>query len=390
MNWKQLALALVILAAAGAGWLYFFPGSSDLLKKAGIDRRATAATEPAAAAGQGQKRAGQALPIVVVRAAAEAKINDRLTAIGSGKAKSSVSVTPYAAGRMTEILVTSGSRVEAGDVIARLDSEAESIIADKTRAALKDAQTKLKRAENLSTTNTVSAVQVADAELVVENAGLDVREAELALDRRAIRAPIGGIVGILPISAGNYITTSTQIASIDDRSELLVDFWVPERFAPAVKVGAAVSATSIARPGESFQGAISAIDNRVDPASRTLHVQAKITNPKDTLREGMAFQVTLGFAGETYPTVDPLAVQWGTDGAYVWKIADNKATRLPVRIVQRNTTNVLVDADIKPGDKIVAEGVQSVRQGGLVQIQGQPVPQSKTDAGPLASVGEQG
>jgi RND family efflux transporter MFP subunit len=388
--WKQLALAVLILAAAGAGWLYFFPGGNDLLKKAGIDRSATAATEPAGLAGKGQKRSGQALPLVVVRTAAEAKINDRLSAIGTGKAKSSVSVTPYAAGRMIEILVTSGSHVRGGDVIARLDSEAEVIIADKARTALKDAQTKLKRAENLSTTNTVSAVQVSDAELAVENAGLDLREAELALDRRAIKAPISGIVGILPINAGNYITTTTQVATIDDRTELLVDFWVPERFAPSIAVGAAVSATSIARPGETFKGEISAIDNRVDSASRTLHVQAKITNPKDTLREGMAFKVSIGFAGEKYPTVDPLAIQWGTEGAYVWKIADNKATRVPVRIVQRNTTNVLVDADIKPGDQIVAEGVQSVRQDGLVQIKGQPAPQDKTDAGPLASVGEQG
>lgn len=388
--WKQLALAVFILAAAGACWLYFFPGSNDLLKKAGIDRGATAATEPAGATGKGQKRNGQALPLVVVRTAAEAKINDKLSAIGTGKAKSSVSVTPYAAGRMTEILVTSGSHVMAGDVIARLDSEAEVIIADKARTALKDAKTKLKRAENLSTTNTVSAVQVADAELAVENAGLDLREAELALDRRAIKAPISGIVGILPINAGNYITTTTQVATIDDRSELLVDFWVPERFAPSIAIGAAVSATSIARPGETFKGEISAIDNRVDSASRTLHVQAKITNPKDTLREGMAFKVSIGFAGEKYPTVDPLAIQWGTEGAYVWKIAENKATRVPVRIVQRNTTNVLVDADIKPGDRIVAEGVQSVRQDGLVQIKGQPAPQDKTDASPLASVGEQG
>ncbi len=243
---------------------------------------------------------------------------------------------------------------------------------------MKDAQTKLRRAESLRLSNTVSAVQLSEAELAVDNAALNVREAELALDRRAIKAPIGGIVGILPINAGNYVTTSTTVAMIDDRSDLLVDFWVPERFAPAITIDLPATATSIARPGETFNGAISAIDNRVDPASRTLHVQAKITNPKDTLREGMAFQMSIGFPGETYPTVDPLAIQWGTEGAYVWRIADNKAERVPVRIVQRNTATVLVDAAIEPGDEIVAEGVQSVRQGGLVQVQGQPAPETNT------------
>ncbi|QND51351.1 efflux RND transporter periplasmic adaptor subunit [Phyllobacterium sp. 628] len=386
--WKQLILVVAILAVAGAGWLYFVPGSSDFLKKAGVGKNAATTANPAAPAGQG--RNGQSVPIVVVRAAEQAKINDKFSAIGTGKAKSSVSVTPFAAGRMNEILVTSGTKVEAGDVIARLDAEAETIAADKARTMLKDAQSKLKRAENLSSTNTVSAVQVSDAGLAVDNAGLDVREAELALDRRAIKAPIGGIVGILPVSAGNYITTTTQIATIADRSDVLVDFWIPERFAPSVKVGAAVTATSVARPGETFKGAISSIDNRVDPDSRTLQVQAKITNPNDALREGMAFQVAMGFAGETYPTVDPLAIQWGTDGAYVWKITDNKAQRVPVRIMQRNTAYVLVNAEIQPGDLIVAEGVQAVRQGGTVQIKGQPASQSDSGAKPTASVGEQG
>lgn len=386
--WKQLVIAVLVLAAAGGGWLYFFPGSSEFLKKAGIDRGSIAATEPASGARRGG--GGQGLPLVVVRPAAESKINDRLSAVGTGKAKSSVAVTPFAAGRMTEILVTSGTKVKAGDVIARLDSEAETIIANRARTALKDAQTKMTRAKNLSMTNTVSAVQVSDAAFAVDNAGLDLREAELALDRRDIKAPISGIIGILPINAGNYVTISTTVATINDRSDVLVDFWVPERFAPMIKVGAAVSASSVARPGETFKGEVSAIDNRVDPASRTLHVQAKITNPNDALREGMAFQIALGFPGETYPTVDPLAVQWGTDGAYVWKIVDNRAHRVPVRIVQRNMGNILVDADIKPGDQIVAEGVQSVRQDGLVHIQGQPAPQADTDARPTASVGEQG
>ncbi|MEP7452876.1 efflux RND transporter periplasmic adaptor subunit [Phyllobacterium sp. SB3] len=386
--WKQILIAVVVLVGAGAGWLYFFPGSNELLKKAGVDPTSTSTTEPAA--GSGSRNGGQGMPLVVVKAATDAKINDRLSAIGTGKAKSSVSVTPFAAGRMTEVLVQSGSRVMAGDVIAKLDAEAEMIIAERARTALKDAQNKLKRAENLSTTNTVSAVQVSDAELAVENAALNLREAELALDRRDIKAPISGIVGILPVNAGNYITLSTQVATIDDRSEVLVDFWVPERFAPLITVGAPVSASSIARPGETFNGSVSAIDSRVDPASRTLHVQARITNPKDTLREGMAFEISIAFPGDTYAAVDPLAIQWGTDGAFVWKIADDKASRVPVRIVQRNASNVLVDAEIKPGDEIVAEGVQSVREGGLVQIKGQPAPKQNTDAGPLASAGEAG
>src|SRR5690606_37421065 len=109
-----------------------------------------------------------------------------------------------------------------------------------------------------------------------------------------------------------------------------------------------------------------AIDNRVDEKSRTLWVQATIQNPADCLRAGMAFQVTMKFAGETYPAVSPLAVQWGTDGAFIWVVKDGRTTPLPVRIVQRNTDAVLADGERLGGDLVVAEGVHSVREGSLV------------------------
>src|SRR5690606_38122338 len=98
--------------------------------------------------------------------------------------------------------------------------------------------------------------------------------------------------------AGNYVTSTSALATIDDRSSILVDFWVPERFAASVKVGGALSASSIASPKDVFQGTVSAVDNRVDEKSRTLWVQALIANPGDALRAGMAFEVTMKFPGD--------------------------------------------------------------------------------------------
>ena len=72
------------------------------------------------------------------------------------------------------------------------------------------------------------------------------RDAELALKRRSILSPIGGIVGIIQVEAGNAVTDATQIAMVDDRSKIIIDFWVPERFAGTVSVGAPLAATPIA------------------------------------------------------------------------------------------------------------------------------------------------
>jgi RND family efflux transporter MFP subunit len=207
--------------------------------------------------------------------------------------------------------------------------------------------------------------------VVLATAKLALQDAELALQRRSILAPIAGTVGILPISAGNYVTNQSAIATLDDRSSILVDFLVPERFAAAVKVGAQLTATPIANPSNAYTGTVSAIDNHIDEKSRTLLVKAKIANPADSLRAGMSFGITMKFPGQTYPAVSPLAILWGSDGAYVWQIEDGKARRVPVRIIQRNTETVLIDAEIDSGDMVVTEGTQSVSEGGAVRLAGE-------------------
>ncbi len=394
--WKQLLVSLVVLLVAAGLWVRFFPGAPALLASWGIDwiPVATAETPPQGAAGpRGPGGAGagpgRAAPLVVAEPVVIATINDRLSAIGTGRAASSVVVTPFASGRLTEVAVTSGAAVETGDVVARLDSEGEEIAVDRARIALDDARARQERIAALRNSNTASAVQVTEAELAVRNAELAVRDAELSLRRRAIVAPIDGVVGIIPVSRGMYVTTQSEIATIDDRSEILVDFTVPERFSAAVAVGVPLEATSAARPGESYAGSVSAVDNRIDAASRTLRVQARITNPADTLRAGMSFRVEMRFSGDRFPSVNPLAIQWGTDGAFIWAVERGIAGRIPVRIVQRNTDSVLVDAPIAEGLMVVTEGVHAVRDGAPVQLAERAAP-AVSEAGEPARPGPSG
>jgi RND family efflux transporter MFP subunit len=383
--WKQLLLSLFLLVVAGGLWARFFPGAPETLERWGMDWAAAAVSDEtsrtASTGGRGEGAPGGGFgsqtPLVVVSDIASATINDRLSAIGTGAALNSVSVTPFATGRLTEILVDAGTRVEAGTVIASLDSDAEEIEADRARIALEDARARLERVTALRNSNTATAVQLTEAQLALDNAQLQLRNAELALQRRSIVAPIAGVVGIMPVSAGNYVTTQTEIASIDDRSRLVVDFWVPERFATMIEVGQSVGATSVARPGERYAGRVRAIDNRVDAQSRTLRVQAIIDNPDDSLRAGMSFQVSMTFPGDSYPAVDPLAIQWGTEGAFVWVVEDGRARRTPVRIIQRNTDTVLVSGDFGSGGTVVTEGIHAVREGGelrAVRDDGAPLP----------------
>jgi RND family efflux transporter MFP subunit len=367
--WKQLVLAIILLAVASAAWVFFFPGAQDILARAGIT--AAPAVETTGATGtqrqNGQRQGGQQGEVIAAPIT-RATINDRLQAIGTGQANASVVVNPFDSGRIAEVAVTAGQQVKAGDILVSLDSDVQEIALDRAKVGVTDAQSRFDRVQTLRNARTATEVQVADARVVLSNAQLAQRDAELALERRAVRSPISGIVGILPVELGDYVTSQTAIATIDDRSRIIVDFWVPERFASQITVGQPVEASPVARPGDVLAGSITAVDNRLDQASRTMQVQASIPNTEDRLRAGMSFQVAMKFPGDSYPAVDPLAIQWGGDGAFVWQVKDGKAVRTPVRIIQRNTETVLVEGDLPEGQMVVTQGIHLVRDGGEVRV----------------------
>lgn len=379
--WKQLVLSLVILLIGLAAWVRFVPSAGPLLVSVGVPGSVVALVAPSAAPGEkGRERAGQAgaqragsgnqTPLVVTEAAGTALVNDRLNAIGNGEAILSVTVTPLSTGNLTEVLVKSGERIEQGQVIAKLDRDEQVLAVAQAKVQLDAARDKVERNRRLG--NAVSIATLREAEFAEQAAELALKTAELDLTRRDIVAPSKGIVGIITVNPGDYVTTSTPIAVVDDRSQILVDFWVPERFANNIKVGQEVSAVAVAQVTRQLTGAIHAIDNRIDQASRTLRVRARLENPDDSLRAGMSFSVSVRFPGDSYPTVNPLAVQWSADGSYVWRVVDSKAERVPVTIIQRNSDKVLVDAKLDNGDMVATEGVQRLRDGGEVKVANAP------------------
>lgn len=404
--WKQLLLCIVVLAGALGLWVYLVPSAGGTLTRMGVPGEVIAAVIPRSAAqpapapaggaggnaavrpqgeggaqgatqngqrGAGGQGGGQGggnrATLVVAQPVATGTVNDSLSAIGSGEAIQSVVVMPQASGTINEIMVTSGQKVTKGQVLARLDDEEQTIERDKARVALASAQEKSASYKNLQS---FSRLDVFDAQIAEQAAKLALSTAELNLRRRDIVAPIEGIAGIVAVNIGDNVTTQTNVVTIDDRTAILVDFWAPERFAVAIEPGQAVEASSIARPGQVFSGKVEAIDNRIDPASRTMRIRARVENPGDVLRAGMAFNVGMRFAGERYPAVDPLAIQWDGEGSYVWQVRDNKSVKTRVRVVQRNPDAVLVGAELKEGDRIVTEGLQRVREGAAVRIFGAP------------------
>lgn len=403
---KQLLISVVVVVAAAAAYVFFVPGAPDMLARVGINlpveaKPAQEAATPAAGGpnqrqggqGGGQQQAGQGGPggpggpgggrggfggrnqtmVVVTAPVTTAKINDKLTAIGEGAAAQSVTVMAPANGTLTELLADPGQVIEAGATIGKLDSEAEAIAFERATIAQQDAEASLKRTQELAKANSATTVQLNAAQLAATNAALETRNAQLALARRTITSPIGGTVGLFQVSAGNQVSAQSVVTTIEDTSHIIVSFWVPERYASMITTGMPVTASAVALPGEQITGEISAVDNRIDPASRTLKVQARIENANGKLRPGMSFSVAMSFPGEDFPTVDPLSVQWSSNGAYLWKYLEGKVQRVGVTIIQRNSDGVLVKGDLNPGDQVVVQGVQQLSEGATVRLLDAPV-----------------
>ncbi|MGI9400595.1 MAG: efflux RND transporter periplasmic adaptor subunit [Rhizobiaceae bacterium] len=381
MSWmKQGIIILIIALVTSAIWIRYFPGAGEIAANAGIPERLVGLVSRSTDEFQGQagksgkgrpgaKRGGRgSAALVVVAAVGEASINDRVTAIGDGEARRSVIVVPFSDGVLQEVHMVPGQQVNAGDVLAVLDSEAEKIARDQAALTVDTALEKVSRYETLVESLAGTQVQLTDARNELTKAQLVLREAQLEYDRRSIKAPIDGTIGFVPVERGDYITQTSEVATIDDRSEILLDFWVPERFASVIQVGQPVKAVPASLPGRQFTGEISAIASRVDRQSRTLLVRAILDNREDLLRPGMSFRVGMQFAGETYAAVDPLAIQWSSDGAFIWKTADDKSIKVPVRIIQRNSDFVLVSGDISRGEDVVVEGIQNLRPGSELNI----------------------
>lgn len=370
---SQLALVLVLGAVAVPLAARFVPGTHPWLDRVGLLvplQQAGIVVAPAeAAGGEGSGQGGGPGGALVVAApAAHEVLRDVVTAIGSARGVQAVVVSPEVAGRVIALRAVPGQAVKAGDVIAELDAEQAGLAVERAKLVYEDAQATLTRLDRLAGSGATTDLQRQEAELARRTAELALATAERDLADHRLVAPIAGFVGLIEVQVGDLVTSSTVVTRIEDRTSLIVDFRVPERVATLVKPGHALTAAPVSTPGTVLEGRITAVDNRVDETSRTLRVQAQIGNDGDKLRAGMAFRIALEFTGAEYPAVDPLAIQWGSEGAYVWIVRGGKAARLPIRILQRNEMTVLVEAELQPGDLVVTEGVQTLRPGAAVTL----------------------
>ncbi len=358
--WKQSILILVLCGLSYGIWHQ----REAIAQLTGI----SLGKEPQAQQERRRGAGGEAVP-VIVEAVTMTKAIDEVQSVGSGLAERSITLYPKVSGIVAEIDFQAGARVKAGDVILKLDDAQTRIAVSIVETRLADARRTLERNIALLPRNAVAQSTVDASRTAVETAEFELEQAREALADRTIRAPFDGVLGIPQIELGDRISETTAIATLDDRSRIIVEFETPEVYMKQVRMGLPIKAQSVSFPGQTFSGVISEIDSRVDTGTRSVRLRAALENPDDLLRGGMSFNVSLTLEGGVYPSIAELALLWEREGAYVWRVTQGTANRVPVSVVKRVPGRVLVDGALVEGQLVVVEGTQRLRPGRQVSFQ---------------------
>lgn len=355
---NQCLVAALILAVGGIAWVAREPVAAAV---SGLFGSAPDTARKA------KKRGRRAVP-VVLQAVDEGRNDLAFSGIGTARALRHVTLYPAVSGEVVKVHIRAGDRIAAGARIIDLDIRQAQLAVDMASSKLKGARRILDRADSLRRKKVLSEARVIDAQNLVDQAEVELKTAEVALTDHTIKAPFAGVVGIASVDVGDRVTPASILVTLDDRSKLTVEFEVPEEYLPRLSVGLTLDVRTPGFAERVFNGVVGGIDSRVHPTRRTVLVRAEVANPDDLLRPGMSFAIDLQLPGKTHPRIPDLALQFSQRGNYVWLVDAGKAKRVAVKIVRRDANAVLVEGDVKPGDRIVIEGVQRLRPGRRVSV----------------------
>lgn len=292
---------------------------------------------------------------------------DTLQALGTVRARESVTLTAKVSETVDRVHFDSGDVVGAGAPLVTLSGQGE-------HAALAEAQAAADEAERLYRRQSELAAQqlIARSQLDSQRATRDAARARVARMRadigdRTIRAPFAGVLGLRQVSPGSLVTPGTVIATLDDTTRVHVDFPVPEPLLAQVAPGQSLTGTTAAYPGRRFDGTVATVDARIDPATRAVTVRGDFPNPDRALKPGMLMQVTLARAERPALLVPEIAVvQVGSD-SFVYRVKpDGTVERVDVKVGTRRDGQAEVVDGLKAGDAIVVDGTGKLRPGAKV------------------------
>jgi membrane fusion protein (multidrug efflux system) len=298
----------------------------------------------------------------------------QLEAVGSLHAVNGVDVSPQVAGTVTAIPFQQGEEVKKGDVLLQLYADDDIAKMKALEVAAELAKTTYERDKKQLEVKAVSQQTIDTDAANLKQAVANVAEQQALVDKKTIRAPFSGQLGIRAVDLGQYLNAGTTIVSLQALDPIYLDFSIPQKQLGAIKIGQKVTARTDTFPGETFVGKIAVINPEVDTTTLNVKVRAKLENPHHKLLPGMYATVDIANGSpQRYITLPQTAITYNPYGDIVYLVEsqgkDEKgnpkliAKQMIVTTGETRGDQVAVVNGVKEGDTVVTAGQIKLRNG---------------------------
>lgn len=302
-----------------------------------------------------------------------------LSSVGTLRAVRGADLAPEVSGVVSAIHFRSGEEVKAGAPLVQLNAAADLAQLESLRAGAELAELTYRRDQSQLKVQAVSQASVDADAANLKVAKARVAEQQALVDKKNVRAPFAGRLGLRAVDLGQYVAPGTKLVTLQALDPVYVDFSVPQSGLAGIRTGLKVSAKADALPGERFEGTIDAIDAKVDPATRNVQVRASLSNPRHQLLPGMFVTVAVDTgSAERRLTLPQTAISFNPYGNTVYVIEekgkgpDGKPRLIATqRFVTTGATRgdqVAILSGVKEGETVVTAGLLKLRNGVPVNI----------------------
>lgn len=318
----------------------------------------------------------------------------QLKAIGSLRAVRGADLSPQVGGTVSTIHFESGADVQEGAVLAELSSADDVAKLNSLKAQAELARITLERDQRQLQAQAVSKQVVDTDEQNYRSYQAQVAQQQATLDYKVIRAPFAGHLGIRQVDVGQYLAPGTVIVTLQSLDPIYVDFTLPQQELSKINVGQKIAVNVDTFPSKVFAGTVSAINSKVDTATRNVQIRATIANPDHRLLPGMFANVTIDVGTrQNYVTLPQTAVTYNPFGSTVYLVDDKgKDAKGQDQLVARQvfvTTGdtrgdqIAVIKGVDVGNTVVTAGQIKLRNGSPLHINNSVQPSD--DANPKPS-----
>jgi membrane fusion protein (multidrug efflux system) len=315
---------------------------------------------------------------VTTTVARQAQWDTTINAIGTVVAVNGVTVSADLPGIIEHISFDSGHNVRKGDVLVRLDTKQERAQLAAAQAQLELARVQLERTSNMRKQEIVSESIYDQVAAENKQAAARVGEINASIERKTIRAPFSGILGIRQVNLGQYLAGGAPIVSLQALQPVYVQFSVPQQEVGALRNAREVRVTSDGFAGTEV-GRVTAVETVVDEATRNAQVQATFDNRDLRMRPGMFVETQLARGVKlSVITVPVSSIAYAPFGDSIFivemvKSPDGKSTYRGVRqqfvkLGSARGDQVAILTGLKPGEEVVTSGVFKLRPGAAVVV----------------------